>query len=163
LAYFFDSGIITRGLLALARETGEAEFRQRAYECGRNMARDFVRDGTIYPILELPSKVPLPFGAGWSRNPGCYQLKSALGWLELGQREAYESALGQALANEDQFLPGETDPLKVMDRLHAYCYFLEALLPVMDRPACRQVLATGLAKVAGYLREISPQFARSDV
>jgi hypothetical protein len=50
-----------------------------------------------------------------------------------------------------------------MDRLHAYAYFLEGLLPVLDRAECEHAFRTGLARAAGYLREIAPQFVRSDV
>jgi hypothetical protein len=47
-----------------------------------------------------------------------------------------------------------------MDRLHPYCYFLEALL---YRAECAAVLASGIELVGRLLREISPQFERSDV
>jgi hypothetical protein len=50
-----------------------------------------------------------------------------------------------------------------MDRLHAYAYFLEGLLPALGRPECAQVFQTGIDRVAAYLREIAPSFARSDV
>lgn len=163
LAYFFDSGIIVRGLLALHRETGVNGFRTVAEACAGSMERHFVRDGVIYPVLALPSREPLPLGAGWSRNPGCYQLKSALAWLETGHTDAWERALEQALANDVDFLPGETDPLKVMDRLHAYSYFLEALQAVAERPHARVVLEAGIAKLARHLREIRSQFVRADV
>jgi hypothetical protein len=105
----------------------------------------------------------------WSRRPGCYQLKSALAWHDLhgatGERhfeQAYNAALKKALATEAEFLPAET-PEKTMDRLHAYSYFLEALMPVVDRADVRIALTNGIRKVSGYLREIRPQFERSDV
>jgi hypothetical protein len=50
-----------------------------------------------------------------------------------------------------------------MDRLHAYSYFLEALLWVADREEIRKTLRCGIARVAAMLREIAPQFERSDV
>jgi hypothetical protein len=50
-----------------------------------------------------------------------------------------------------------------MDRLHAYCYFLEAMLACADDSRCAARLAAGIEKTAGYLREIAPAFARSDV
>ena len=46
-----------------------------------------------------------------------------------------------------------------MDRLHAYCYFLEALLPEEAAPA----LAEGIQRVAYFLHAIAPSFVRSDV
>ena len=47
-----------------------------------------------------------------------------------------------------------------MDRLHAYCYFLEALLFTADN---REALASGIEHAGRLLREIAPSFERSDV
>ena len=105
---------------------------------GESMARDFVSsDGEIHPILALPGKSPVERDpTRWSRSPGCYQLKSAMAWFELAEatgvaefRACYERALERALRQYPGFLPGHPDPEKVMDRLHAFCYFLEGLLP----------------------------------
>jgi hypothetical protein len=76
---------------------------------------------------------------------------------------AYDLAVKAALANEHDFLPGETNREKVMDRLHAYSYFLEGLLPALDRPDCAHAFAAGVDRTAAYLRAIAPEFARSDV
>src|SRR5205085_9237703 len=48
-------------------------------------------------------------------------------------------------------------------RLVAYCYFLEALLAATERQDMRLVLAAGVGQVGALLREIAPQFERSDV
>ncbi len=170
LAYFFDCGIIIRGLLCAWRATANVEFRDTAVAAGRAMLADFQAGQTIHPILALPHKRPVVWEARWSASPGCYQLKSALAWHELfevtgesGFLRGYESALEAALENEREFLPGEPDQARVMDRLHAYAYFLEGLLPVLDRPECAQVFRDGVDRAAGYLREIAPVFVRSDV
>jgi len=166
LVYFFDIGIIVRGLLAAWRATGDAEFRDRAREAALALAFDFMGDGDFHPVLELPEKQPASHDQRWSRRPGCYQLKSALAWRDLGDEYAsklFESVLASSLATHESFLAGEPDREKRMDRLHAYCYFLEALLPVADREECRQALALGIACVAVALREIGPHFERSDV
>ncbi len=169
-AYFFDCGIIVRGLLAVWRATDVAEFRDTAIAAGRGMLADFCGGESIHPILSLPEKSPLPYQPRWSASPGCYQLKSAMAWLELfectGEMEflrAYERALDAAVATERNFLPGDANCEKVMDRLHAYAYFLEGLLPVVDRADCARVFREGLDRTAAYLREIAPQFVRSDV
>jgi len=170
LAYFFDCGIIVRGLLSLWRVNGDAGLLEIAAACGRSMAADFAAGGSVYhPILRLPEKDPLPPADQWSRLPGCYQLKSALVWHDLYQitGEAdflgwYEDLLTLSLRTEESFLPGAQGE-RVMDRLHAYCYFLEAILPRADRPEVAAALAGGIGKVAGYLRQIGPVFARSDV
>lgn len=169
-SYFFDNGIILRALLGLARASGEGEFQQAAGRCARSMAKDFDAGRDFHPILALPEKQALERENQWSRNSGCYQLKAALGWLEFdeqtGQREYrrfYEKVLEYSLATHDSFLPGDPRQEKVMDRLHAYSYFLEGLLPVVGRPECAAALAGGIAKAASLLREIAPVFARSDV
>jgi hypothetical protein len=170
LAYFFDSGIIARGLLALWRVTQDDEFLQIARACGESMLADFVQSETVHPILNLPSKDPLPQVGNWSRNSGCYQLKAAMAWQELYEvsgearfLDAFEKVLASSIASHSSFLPGEQDSNLVMDRLHAYSYFLEGMLPCYDRPECREAVRVGLARVAHFLREISPVFERSDV
>lgn len=170
LTYFFDCGIIVRGLLSAWRVSGHSEFRDTAIAAGRGMLADFRSRGAIAPILSLPDKSPLAFEPRWSASPGCYQLKAALAWNELFQatgdtafQHAYESAVAAALAQEREFLPGDSDREKVMDRLHAYSYFLEGLLPVVGRTDCAQAFRAGLDRAAGYLRDIAPTFDRSDV
>jgi hypothetical protein len=169
LSYFFDCGIIVRGLLALWRVTGTPEYLDVAVKTGESMKVDFAAGDTWHPILELPGKHPLQWTAQWSRRPGCYQLKSALGWHDLHQltgeekfAKYYAAAAAKALATKDEFLPAETRE-KTMDRLHAYCYFLEALLAGSIAREARQIIAEGILRVSGYLREIRPDFERSDV
>ena len=162
-AYFFDIGIIVRGLLAVWRATGEEEFRMRAQEATLSLAFDFLGDGSFHPVISLPDKQPLPEEPRWSRMPGCYQLKSALAWREIGDphaRQMFDASVAFALAGHEKFLEEETDREKVMDRLHAYSYFLEALLFTADN---REVLAWGIEHAGRLLREIAPSFERSDV
>jgi hypothetical protein len=162
LAYFFDVGIIARGLIS----TDAEEFRERAKEAALSLAFDFMGDGVFHPIVTLPDKQPVEYGPQWSRRPGCYQLKSAAAWLGVGDEHAarmFDAALAGALASHKEFLPGDADCERVMDRLHAYCYFLEALLSVAHREECAKTLASGIDRVSRLLREISPQFERSDV
>ena len=162
-AYFFDIGIIVRGLLAVWRATGEEKFRMRAQEATLSLAFDFLGDGSFHPVISLPDKQPLPEEPRWSRQPGCYQLKSALAWREIGDphaRQMFDASVAFALAGHEKFLEEETDREKVMDRLHAYSYFLEALLFTADN---REALASGIGHAGRLLREIAPAFERSDV
>jgi hypothetical protein len=169
--YFFDTGIIVRGLLAAWQATGDEEFAQRAKDAALSLAFDFLGDGAFHPIVTLPDKQPLEYDyKRWSRSPGCYQLKSAMAWKEVGDAfddeaalRMFEQALAIAIATHESFLPGVEEPERVMDRLHAYCYFLEALLSVGGRGECRAILESGIASVGHYLREIAPAFERSDV
>ena len=153
----------------MARVTGDRSYTAIAELAGESMIRDFAAGDTWHPILNLPGKYPLQWREQWSRRPGCYQLKSALAWHELHQAtgndrfaEAYSAALAKALATEGEFLPADTRE-KTMDRLHAYTYFLEALLPAAERSGVRTALSGGIRKVSSYLREIRPDFERSDV
>jgi hypothetical protein len=169
-AYFFDCGIIARGLLAVWRVTGDREYFERAKECGLSMAFDFMAEEAMHPILRLPDKQPAHYERQWSRSPGCYQLKSALAWHELaeatGQRElasAFERMAAWSLSTQCNFLPGDADDEKVMDRLHAYAYFLEAMLVAPLGGEAAAVVTEGIERLAMHLDRIAPQFVRCDV
>lgn len=162
LSYFFDTGIILRGLRAAARVHPHPDHPALLTSAAHGMLSRFGSGAGIHPVIELPDCRPLPHEPRWSRQPGCYQLKSALAWHESGDaavQQAWRVTLDAALASHENFLPGASEPARVMDRLHAYCYFLEALL-FANRP---DVLAAGIARVAGLLRSIAPEFVRSDV
>lgn len=159
--YFFDCGIIVRGLLA-------AGLHDVAIGIGESMLNDFTDGaGEYHPILTLPSKSPVARDPmRWSRSTGCYQLKSAMAWdglfaltQDAAFRRAYESVLEQSLRTFRSFLPGHAHSHNVMDRLHAFAYFLEGMLV---RPAAAE-LREGIAMLAHHLREIEPEFVRSDV
>ncbi len=169
-AYFFDSGIIIRGLIAIWRRTQDERLLNIAIAAGSAMIADFHSGEDYHPILELPAKRPLDRIAKWSHMPGCYQLKAALGWWELGAvtgDEAFKSAFLEmvdwTLRSRGGFLPGSAVPHEVMDRLHSWCYFLEGLTPVASRPDCHQAYLDGISSTALYLKEIQSSFVRSDV
>lgn len=170
--YFFDCGIIVRGLLAVYRASGNESLLDVAAELGRAMLRDFASGGAVFhPILALPAKEPVARDAArWSRCPGCYQLKAAMAWNDLaeatgddGFREPYRRLLDDSLRGYGAFLPGHPEREKVMDRLHAFAYFLEGLLPCAADPRCGAALCDGIRRMAAHLREIAPAFERSDV
>jgi len=119
-SYFFDCGIIVRGLLAVWRATGETQFLDTAIATGDSMIRDFAGPaGDSHPILALPSKAPVDRDPlRWSRTATCYQLKSAMAWSDLHEAtgenrflEPYERVLDASLSTHADFLPGTpTDP-----------------------------------------------------
>ncbi len=170
-AYFFDCGIVVRSLLTLHRAAPNDEFTDGALRIGRAMARDFrAGTGEFHPILTLPGKAPVSRDDRWSRSVACYQLKSALAWRELFELTAdpafdalYREVLDMSFATWRGFLPGHPVREKVMDRLHAFSYFLEAILPLAAEPCIREALAGGIERVAFHLRDIGPLFERSDV
>jgi hypothetical protein len=170
LAYFFDCGIIIRGLLAVWRETREEQLLEIARTAAHGMIADFRAGSEYHPILTLPSKEPVPRTERWSRRPGCYQLKAAMAWWDVAEitgdgalRDAYFEMVEIALATHSNFLPGASSSHGVMDRLHAYGYFLEGLLPMMGRPECNKVYAEGIDSISMLLDEIQTNFVRSDV
>jgi len=171
LAYFFDCGIIVRALLAAWRTWRDDQLLSAAVACGRSMIRYFGSEGgRIHPIFSLDDERAAVYEPHWSRAPGCYQLKAALAWYELSEETGdavfareYCRQLELALENQREFLPGHPDRHRVMDRLHAYCYFLEGLLPHAREVRCAEALAKGVVRVATHLGRIAPSFARSDV
>lgn len=171
LAYFFDCGIVVRGLLAVWRGTGEEEFLEAARRLGRAMARDFVSPEGCHPVIALPDKRPLERDAArWSRSSGCYQLKAAMAWWDLWEatgeaefREPYQRVLDESMWTWEEFLPGHPDRLKVADRLHAFLYFLEGLLPVAQKARCAKVFYNGIRAVERQVDRIGSEFERADV
>ncbi len=169
--YFFDCGVVVRGLLAAWRATGDSECLSTAAAIGWAMASDFRAAGTIHPILRLPSKEAVAHDSRrWSRSDGCYQLKSAMAWWDLAEatgdetfREPYEQTLERALSTARTFLPGPAEGDRTMDRLHPFLYFLEGLLPMAGEPCCAAALAEGILRAACYLKDLAPEFVRSDV
>ena len=172
LTYFFDCGIVVRALLSAWRTTGEQEFLDVATSVAAAMAQDFrAPEGHYHAILSLPGKHPLECDdLRWSRSPGCYQLKSAMAWWELSAAtgdtqfgEAYRHLLDCSLKSYNAFLPGGSNPLKVVDRLHAFLYFLEGLLPCAGERRCAAVLSDGIRLVEHHAAETRVQFERCDV
>jgi hypothetical protein len=143
---------------------------------GKSMACDFASDrGGFHPILSLPGKQAAKRDeTRWSRSAGCYQLKSAMAWWDLCDatgderfRQLYDRVLEQSLDTYASFLPGDPDRSKVMDRLHPFLYFLEGLLPraggADGDSRCVEALSKGIDLAAAWLRDIAPEFERSDV
>jgi hypothetical protein len=170
-SYFFDCGIIVRALLTVWRATGTDEFLDCAVAVGKSMKRDFAASAGFHPIVSIPDRTPAPRDPlRWSRVPGCYQLKAAMAWWDLSEatgesefREPYEAMLADSLAHFEEFLPGHPDRVQVVDRLHAFLYFLEGMLPRACDRLCTAAIREGIARTAQYVRELAPQFERSDV
>jgi hypothetical protein len=172
LAYFFDCGIIIRGLVKLWESTNESAFLDAAERCGLALAGRMRRvDGAFFPLLNLDTGEPFEGADQWSLRSGVYHLKVGLAFRELsvitGLAE-FDSCLGDlkrwCLACHEAFLPGHDDPERVMDRMHAYGYFLEGLLPFAGLEAdSSRALQFGILKLENLVAEIGPGFLRSDV
>ncbi|MGC2658488.1 MAG: hypothetical protein WA324_11075 [Bryobacteraceae bacterium] len=171
VAYFFDCGIVVSALLEAWRRAGNAEHRRAAFRLGESMLKDFAGEsGRFHPVVKTSTRNPLEYGSWWSKRPGCYQLKAAKAWLELSEemnsiafRNGYESVLDYAMLDDAGFLNAADQSPDTMDRLHAYGYFLEGLLPVADRGEPGRSLAEGIERMSSVLPRVGPIFARSDV
>ena len=172
VAYFFDCAIIIRGLISLWNATGDPMYLERAERCGAAMMQRMSRvDGSFFPILDLDSSVPSVGEGNWSLEPGVYHLKAGMVFAELADltssglfSKTAETLLHWSLRQHEVFLPGDNDPARVADRLHAYCYFLEGLLPFIEqRFECAIVLQSGMARVESLLDETRPALERCDV
>ena len=126
---------------------------------------------TTIPFWSFRESNPLHYDpARWSRSPGCYQLKTGMAWWELFEitgdvefRQAYEHLAEEAIRGFRSFSPGHTDPLKIVDRLHPFLYFLEALLPCISDPAYAAAFREGLRHLTHHLNQTAAHFERSDV
>jgi hypothetical protein len=172
LAYFFDCGIIIRGLLSLWHTTSDPMYLERAERCGATMMGRMSRvDGSFFPVLDLDSQVPSASPAGWSLDAGVYQLKTGIGFMELAEltssgvfSSTAEQLLNWSLRQHEMFLPGDSEPSRIADRLHAYCYFLEGLLPFVEhRFDCALVLQGGITRVDLLLDQVRSDLERCDV
>jgi hypothetical protein len=169
-SYFFDCGIIARSLLWLWRITQQESYLDVAKQIGKSMQKDFRGLSSFHPIILLPCKSPAPYEIWWSRMPGAFQLKSALAWKDLANESgeahfeaSYEEMLRFALRRYSETLDNEQDKPKLMDRLHAWSYFLEGLQPVKDRPEVHAILRSALERGEALREELASGFLRSDV
>lgn len=169
-AYFFDCGIIIRGLLAVWLETKEDRLVEISRRAAHGMVKDFHTGTDYHPILQLPGKEPLERSGQWSRTSSCYQLKSGLAWHDVAEitgdaalQNAYLEMVDFAIASHKGFPEGAADDHRRMDRLHPYCYFLEGLTPMLHRADCAAAYRIALAETARHLRLLAPAFVRSDV
>ncbi len=169
-SYFFDCGIIARGLLWHWRLLREEKSLEVASSIGLSMERDFRSFSAFHPIIWLPCKSIEPYTTWWSRMPGAFQLKSALAWLDLagetGREEFrgfYEEMLAFALRRYSETLDIETERPKLMDRLHPWAYFLEGLHPVHERSDVMPIWTGALERGQLLLEELESGFVRSDV
>jgi len=171
-ARFFDCTIAARALLHLWQATGDQVFLDHAERCGVALRTRMSRvDGSFFPLLDLRSGEPGSGTDSWSVKAEVYQLKSSLAFLELsdatGNREfntSTELMLSWCLKTHDGFVRGDDDPEEVMEQLHAYCYFLEGLLPVAaEDMKASNALQRGVLDVENRMREVAASYQRCDV
>lgn len=169
-SYFFDCGIVSRGLLWLWRLNRDEKCLHVARAVGESMERDFRGLTSFHPIIWLPCKSPEPYAIWWSKMPGAFQLKSALAWLDLAGETGeanfaglFDEMLLFALRRYSETLDNEQDRPKLMDRLHAWAYFLEGLQPVRKRPEVAKTIPGALDRAEKLRDELQGEFLRSDV
>jgi hypothetical protein len=142
----------------------------RAEACGAALMRMSRVDGAFFPMLDRASGVPFNGSDHWSVEPGIYQLKVGLAFQELAEltssgafARTSEDLLKWSLRQHEIFLPGADTPAEVADRLHAYCYFLEGLVPYIDRRFdCAQALQAGITRVENLIADNRDALERTD-
>ena len=172
LAYFFDCTVVVRALVQLWDATKNPAFLDCAQRCGLALhSRMPTVDGAFFPIYDLKSDRAYAEAGSWKVEMNVPQLKGALALLELykatgrGEFEHDAEALRKwCLKRHESSLPGDGDDTRIAERLHAYCLFLEGLLPgvALDAESGR-VLQFGLLRVENFLDEFGPELQRSDV
>ena len=171
-ARFLDCGIVIRALLDLWRATSDEAYRDCAERCGLAMhSRMATVDGGFFPIYDLAYDQP-EFGSGsWPVEAGVHQLKVGLAFRELTEatglgefKTDVEVLRKWCLRRHEAFLHSDGDAEDTMSRLHAYCCFLEGLLPTAALEAeSARVLQFGILQVDNLIDDISEEFLRCDV
>ena len=171
-ARFLDCCIAVRALLHLWQATSDPVFLDHAERCGVALRTHLSRvDGSFFPLFDLQSGQPRAGTGSWSVEAEVYQLKSALAFLELsdatGNREfdtSMQLMLRWCLKTHEGFVGGDDDPENIMDRLHAYCYFLEGLQPVAaEQMAASHALQHGVLDVENLMQQVAARYQRCDV
>jgi len=169
-AYFFDTGIVARAFLALWRTCGDPAHLELARSAAGSMTSHFPNGRGFHAILEVPTRRPADPNGRWSQSPGCYQLKAALAWRELSEQDdhpghgsTFARTLQFALDDAAVFPLREPQRERMMDRLHAYCYYLEGLLGAARDPGAAGALARGIDRAAALFAQLSPDVERCDV
>lgn len=172
LAYFFDCTVVVRSLVQLWDSTKDTAFLDCAERCGLALhSRMPTVDGAFFPIYDLKTDRAYADTGSWRVEMDVPQLKGGLALLELykatgrGEFEHDAEALRKwCLQRHESFLPGEVDDAKIIERLHAYCLFLEGLLPgvALDAESGR-VLQFGILRVENFLDEFGAELQRCDV
>ena len=156
----------------LSSATNDQGYLDYAERCGLALrSRMNTVDGAFSPLYDLESDRAYEELGEWSGEMSVAQLKVGLAFLELykatgrGEFEHDAEALRKwCLKRHESFLGGEVDDVKVVDRLHAYCDFLEGLLPgvALDADSGR-ALQFGLLRVENLLDDIGDEYQRCDV
>jgi hypothetical protein len=172
LAYFLDCTVVVRSLTQLWDSTKDPAFLECAERCGLALhSRMPTVDGAFFPIYDFKTDRAYAEVGSWREEMGVPQLKGGLALLELykatgrGEFEHDAEALRKwCLRRHESFLPGEVDDAKIIERLHAYCLFLEGLLPgvALDADSGR-ILQFGILRVENFLDEFGPELQRCDV
>ncbi len=157
LAYFFDCGIIVRGLLSAWRVTKDSEFLDAAIAAGHGDAGRLSRRQRHPSDSRAAGKAPAGLGDRIGpQSPGCYQLKSAMAWRELfevtGERPSFCAVTNRRWRPRSRTIASSCPATRISTALWTgctpYAYFLEGLLPVLRSARVRR----GLSKWRGSRR-----------
>ena len=170
--YFFDCGIVVRGLVSVWRATADGEFLDVAAALGQSMVRDFASaDGSFHPVLSLPDKRPLepepgagrglrdaissrpPWPGGTCSRPPPMSISanpmSACWSIPWAPAAASCPAMPSAPRSWTACTPSSTS--------------WKACCRSAQEPRVAAAIREGIGRAAHHLREIAPEFERSDV
>ena len=171
-SYLLDSTAGVRALIDLWKATQEPTYAEQAERCGIAIKVNLSRmDGSFFPVFDLARHKPYEADEKWWQQPGVYHLKSALAFrlladvVGLSEFKAMSDDLLQwCLKRHEGFAEPEPTAEMTMSRLHAYCYFLEGLLPKAGLdPDCSRALQFGILEIENLSQDVGHEFQRCDV
>ena len=171
-SYLLDSTAGLRALIDLWKATQEPAYAEQAERCGIAIKEHLSRmDGSFFPVFDLGRQMPYEADEPWWQQPGVYHLKSALAFRLLAEavglyefKAMSEDLLQWCLKRHEGFAEPEPTSEMTMSRLHAYCYFLEGLLPEAGLdPDASRALQFGILEIENLSQDVGHEFQRCDV
>ncbi|MDR7554841.1 MAG: hypothetical protein QN157_04475 [Armatimonadota bacterium] len=157
--YAFDNGVCCKGLLDLYEMTGVPAYREHATRLADWLVREALNDdGSVKPVLDLPSGRFLENRRAWFMVSGSFQAKIAIPLLQLATsggedylRRAAARLCQWATAQQrsDGSFPANRTTARV--NLHAHLYTVEALLVAYALEGWKEFLTAAERAVAWVL------------
>lgn len=134
-AYAFDEAMILNGLTSLCRTTDEVRYREAAELGAQRLVTKWQRDdGAFTPFQSLSPTDTVDKIQKWSRQPGSFQAKNAIGLLNLYQitgapalKDSVVKVCDRALGFQHQTGFFVTSTYDDSTHLHPHCYSAEGL------------------------------------
>jgi uncharacterized protein YyaL (SSP411 family) len=159
----FDNGMCLNGLVNLFKTTGDTRYLNAGMAIADWLISMQKPDGAFYPRYFVDIQQLEHAGNKWSKQPGSYHAKLAIGLLNLAdvtQNNQYALTAGKICdwAVSKQLSDGRfvTDPQKDNSFLHPVCYTLEGLLvagQMLRKEQYLKAAQTGLEWIWNHRKE----------